>query len=310
MTVVTESSRVARDPSRALLVLLVVVWAASWPLSKIGVSGVPPLWYAEYRYVFAAPCMFAFVALRGQLRLPARNDWRLVLVSGGLQMAAYSALTCVALTILPPGRASVLAFSTPLWVVPLSAGFLRERPTRRALCGVAMGLLGAGVIAAPSLGAAKMTQLLAYAMLFAAAGAWGASIVYVRLHRFCAPPLQLAPWQILVAAALLLPLAAIIEGGPTSIRPRAVATLLYVGPVATAFAYWAVVEAGRRLEPRTISMALLATPPLGILFSAAIFHETLDASVICGTLLITAGILLTSRRIGHVTPGTVHPGRR
>ena len=51
-------------------------------------------------------------------------------------MAAYSALTALALTILPPGRASVLAFSTPIWVVPLAAWRLQERAPRAALFGV------------------------------------------------------------------------------------------------------------------------------------------------------------------------------
>jgi drug/metabolite transporter (DMT)-like permease len=129
-------------------------------------------------------------------------------------------------------------------------------------------------------------------MLIVAAGAWAASLVYVRAHRLSAPPLQLAPWQTGIAAILLVPLAVLLEGRPSSIPLRAAATLLYVGPVATAFAYWAVVEVGRRLGPRTISMALLATPPLGILISAALFNERLDASVIGGALLIAGGILL------------------
>jgi drug/metabolite transporter (DMT)-like permease len=56
----------------------------------------------------ATVCGFGFVAVRGELRKPSLSDWRLVAVSGVLQMATYSALTAVALTRLPPGRASVL----------------------------------------------------------------------------------------------------------------------------------------------------------------------------------------------------------
>jgi hypothetical protein len=40
-------------------------------------------------------------------------------------------------------------------------------------------------------------------MLLAASAAWAISIVAVRGHRFDASPLTLAPWQMLVAAALL-----------------------------------------------------------------------------------------------------------
>jgi drug/metabolite transporter (DMT)-like permease len=123
---------------RSLLGALVVIWAVSWPVIKVGVATVPPLWFGCLRYVVATVCLVAFVAARGELALPSRSDMRLVAVSGALQMGAFSALTGLALTLLPPGRASVLAFSTPLWVVPLAAWRLDERVSTRALLGVGM----------------------------------------------------------------------------------------------------------------------------------------------------------------------------
>src|SRR5262245_20952324 len=120
--------RISRHERRArwLLAALVLVWGASWPVIKIGVTAVPPIWFACLRYIIGTTCVALFVALRGELTLPAPSDWKLIVVSGVLQMAMYSALTAAALTRLPPGRSSVLAFSTPLWVVPLSIWWLRE----------------------------------------------------------------------------------------------------------------------------------------------------------------------------------------
>ena len=279
---------------RWLLALLVLIWAVSWPVIKVGVTAVPPIWFAFSRYLIATVCLFVLVGARGELMFPSRADWRLVVVSGVLQMGAYSALTALALTILPPGRASVLAFSTPLWVVPLAAWRLGERMTGRALWGVALGLAGAVVIAAPALRRGGGGQLLAYAMLLAAAAAWAVSIVYVRAHRFRASPLVLAPWQMLVAAALLGPLAIVVEGGPPPIGRSGIASLAYVGPVATAFAYWAVVDVGRRFRATTISMALLATPSLGLLLSALTLAERVSGSLVIGVVLVGAGIRLAT----------------
>ena len=135
---------------RILLVLLILSWAISWPVIKIGVATVPPIWYACFRYGIATVCLFTFVVVRREAAFPPRSDWPLVAVSGVLQMAAYAALTASSLTILPPGRASVLAFSTPIWVVPLAAWRLRERASSGALFGVGLGLLGVLAIAAPA----------------------------------------------------------------------------------------------------------------------------------------------------------------
>jgi drug/metabolite transporter (DMT)-like permease len=284
---------------RWLLVALVFTWAISWPVIKVGVAHVPPLWFATLRYAIAACCLFAFVGLRGELRTPPRGDWPLIAVSAVLQLGAYSALTGMALTVLPPGRASVLAFSTPIWVVPISAVWLRERLSRAGMLGVGLGLLGALAIAAPSLNRAGSGHGLAYALLMAAAAAWAVSIVYVRKHRFIASALALAPWQMLLAAGLLLPCALALEGLLQEVGVEGTASLAYVGPVATAFAYWAVVEAGRRFRASTMSMALLATPSLGIAISAWAQHEPIGASLIAGVIMIAAGIRLATAAPAH-----------
>jgi drug/metabolite transporter (DMT)-like permease len=263
-----------------------------WPAIKIGVMAMPPLWFACWRYLVATVCMFAFAAIQRKVSLPAPNDWSLIVVSGALQMAAYSALTALALTILPPGRASVLAFSTPIWVVPLAAWWLRERASRLTLVGVGSGVLGVLVIVAPSFIVHSTDQAVAYVALVVAAAAWAISIVFVRRHGFTATPLALAPWEMLVSFGILLPLAAIREGMPQSIGASGVAVLAYVGPIATAFAYWAVVEAGRHLPARKMSMALLATPGLGTLMSTLMLGEPFNFSLIAGLLFVAGGIWL------------------
>ncbi|HEX5378476.1 MAG TPA: DMT family transporter [Phenylobacterium sp.] len=279
---------------RLLLPLLVLTWAASWPVIKVGVATTPPIWFGAARFSVAALILFGVLALRRQVVLPPRSDWPLVAVSGMLQMAAYSALTGFALTILPPGRASVLAYSTPIWVVPLAAWRLGERMSRLAILGVGVGLAGVLAIVAPSLRPGGHEQIFAYAMLMAAAAAWAVSIVFVRGHRFTASPLVLAPWQMLAAAAILVPLAGLVEGPPPALAPSAMAALAYVGPVGTAFAYWAVVEAGRRHRASAISMGLLATPVLGILISAVTLHEAIDPPLMAGAALVGVGIRLAT----------------
>ena len=293
MTIGNAGTGVIRH--QLLLGLLIVVWAVSWPVIKVGVGTIPPIWYGCLRFLIASVCMFVFVGLRRELAFPSRLDWPLIAISGTLQMATYAALTGLALTILPPGRASVLAFSTPLWVVPLAGWWLHERVSRRALLGVVMGLAGALAIAAPSLHPEGASQIIAYLLLMGAAAAWAVTIVFVRAHHFTATALALAPWQMLLAAILLLPVAILIEGRPPLIGASGAASLAYVGPVATAFAYWAVVEAGRHFRASTMSMALMASPSLGILISAITLGEEIGLPLIGGVVLIGAGIRLATR---------------
>ena len=291
--------------SRWLLAILVLIWGASWPVIKIGVTTVPPIWFACLRYVVGTACLVVIVALRGELTLPSPSDWKLIAVSGTLQMAMYSALTALALTRLPPGRSSVLAFSTPLWVVPLSAWWLREQVPWLGRVGVGAGLAGVLVIASPGPEPTAQGQLVPYVLLICAAAGWGVSIVFVRAHRFQASALSLAPWQMLVAALLLLPCAIEVEGALPPLNMRGLASLAYVGPIATAFAYWAVVEVGRYLRATTISMTLLAVPSVGLLISALTFRESLNVSLGLGVALVSAGVLLTTTELSSKRPSEI-----
>jgi drug/metabolite transporter (DMT)-like permease len=100
----------------------------------------------------------------------------------------------------------------------------------------------------------------------------------------------------LIAATLLLPVAIFAEGSPGQFTLLGAATLAYVAPVATAFAYWAVVEAGRRFAAGTISMALLATPCFGLVISAWALNEQINTALLTGVVLTATGIRLTVTR--------------
>ena len=295
-----DASREAHERWRlirnsALLVSLVFIWATSWPIIKVAVATIPPIWFGSLRYIIGAACMFGLLlALRQPLTAP-RADWPLILNVGGLGLGAYAALTGLALLALPPGRASVLAYSTPLWVVPLAFVWIGERPSLRAVLGMGAGALGILAIAAPSLVVETPGHLAAYAALIAASVAWAISIVFVRRHTFTASSLVLSPWQMLFAAVMLFFFAIGIEGALPPLTWTGLACLAFIGPVSSAFAYWAMLEVGRYFRAATVSMGLLATPSLGILISALTLGETVDGLLILGVALIAFGIVLATR---------------
>lgn len=289
----TVSQTPGRGAHVALLVALVIIWAASWPIIRIAMGHVPPVWFGVMRYGIACALVFPAVWMSGGRRLPPTQDWTLILVSGVLQMGAYAALMAFALVTLPPGRASVIAYSTPLWVVPLAALWLGERMTLRNTGGVILGMAGLAVIAAPSVALRDVSAQGAYLALVGASLSWALTIVFVRSHTFRASAFELAPWQMLIAAVVLVPIALVLEGPPPSLSRTALVTLAFVGPISTAFAYWAAVEVGRHVRAGTMSMSLLATPCLGIVISAITLGESVDGWLLIGLVLVALGIIVT-----------------
>ncbi|MBX9634991.1 MAG: DMT family transporter, partial [Magnetospirillum sp.] len=95
-----------------LLIAVVVVWGANWPILKLGLAHTTPLWFAVLRMVLGLASFVLVLAPLGRLRLPARQDWPVVWSVGVLQMAVFSALINVALLSVPAGRSAILAYTT------------------------------------------------------------------------------------------------------------------------------------------------------------------------------------------------------
>jgi drug/metabolite transporter (DMT)-like permease len=194
------------------------------------------------------------------------------------------------------GRGAVLVYTTPLWVVPGAMLFLHERIGPLKWTGVGLGLLGVAVLFNPiGIDWGNGDVLFGSFLLMLAAMIWGISVLHIRSHRWQLSPLQLTPWQLGLAALLVTPMAVIFEGDvePDWSLPL-IAVIVYNGPIATAFAFWAATSISRALPVVTSSLSFLAVPAMGILLSALSLGEIPDLTLLGGFGLILAGVVLVN----------------
>lgn len=282
--------------SVTLLASVVVVWGANWPILKIGLDHTTPLWFAVLRMVLGLVSFAVVLAPLGRLRWPARQDWPVVWSVGVLQMALFSALINVALLSVPAGRSAILAYTTPLWVTPGAMLFLGEELTRARIMGLALGLSGVAVLFNPlSFDWSDTASVWGNVMLLVSALVWAAAILHVRGHRWAGSPLDLAPWQFLVALPPLALLAWVVEGPPQAdLSPTFLWVAAYNGPLATAFAFWAAITVTRMLPAITVSLAFLCVPVSGLVFSALMLGEGMSAGNLLGLALIAGGVAMVA----------------
>ncbi|MEX2629864.1 MAG: DMT family transporter [Tistlia sp.] len=293
----TFSSDPARRRQALLLLLgLVVVWGANWPIMKVGLAYVPPFWFAALRLALGAATLFGLLALLGRLRLPPRADLPVLMSVALLHMAGFLALANLALLTVEAGRSAVLAYTTPLWVAPAAVLLLGERMTRLKALGLLLGLGGLAVLFNPlDFAWQDRRQLFGNGALLLAALLWSAAILHVRRHRWSASPLDLAPWQMLLASALLAAAALPLEGlGWARWSWELGAVLAYNGPLASAFCFWAAVMVARDLPSITTSLGFLGVPLFGVLVSTLWLGEPLSASLLLGLAAILGGLALVN----------------
>lgn len=293
----TSPPSLGRGTAIALMTAVVVVWGANWPVMKVTLADIPPASFALARLLLGALCLFAVLAASGRLRLPGRADWPVVLSVGLLQLAAFLVLVNLGLTKVAAGRAAILAYTTPIWVVPLAMAALGERMTATKAAGLALGLAGLAALFNPmDFDWRDADALIGNGLLLLAALAWALTIIHVRGHRFALSPLQLAPWQMLLGAVPVAVLALIMDDlGDIRPGPGLYLALAYNGPLATAFALWAWITVNRALPAITTSMASLAVPAVGVLAAALALGETVGLADALGLVLVLAGLGLISR---------------
>lgn len=283
-------------PRQAALLFAVVVlaWGLTWPVTKVIVQSVPPMWTTAIRSWIAVAALLPILWLGGNLIVPERGDIPVILSIALLHMVAFSALIAAGLQFIPASQGILLGYTTPLWVAIGARAVLGERITPQRLAGIVLGLGGLAVIFNPhSLSWADEQTLLGCGLVLLAAVCWAASIVYVRWHTWIATPFELLIWQVLVAAVVMSVAAAIVEGVPSiAWHPELVLLLLYGGLVGTALAYWAMSVINRSLPALTTSLGILATPLVGIASAALWLGERIDVWLMLAAGLIIGGIAI------------------
>ena len=290
----TSAVRTRMPLTLVLLVLVVFVWGVTWPVMKIGIEYLPPVFFGALRMFVGAVFMFAVVRAYGRIRVPSSGDWPMVLNVGLLQMAIPTALMHFSLSFVDAGRASLLAFTHPIWVAPLAMIFLGERLNKGTVGGLIVGMLGLMVLFNP-LGFDWRDDdvLLGNGLLILSAVSWAIGIVHVRLHDWNASPLSLSPWQMLVAGLLLLSLSLAREDlSETVWDQNLIYVLAFVGIAATGFAYWGAVVVAKNLPAMVSSLGFLGVPIVGILSSAILLMEPLTLTLKIGTGLILGGLVI------------------
>ena len=286
----------ARRQGLLALVIVIVAWGLTWPVNKVVLATLSPLWAVTLRSAIATIALFALTAWRGRITLPPRQDLPVLLSITLLHMVGFNLLTSWGLGLVPTGRTVVLAYTTPLWVTPGAALFLREPLTARRAVGVLIGLAGLVTLFNPlALDWSDRDVVLGNLAILAGALLWAVSILHIRAHRWVSTPFALIPWETLLATVLLLPIAlATPPPAPADWTPSFIVLLLYLGIMGTAIAYWATATASRNLPAVTTSLGLLATPVVSVITATLWLGEPLTLTLVIAIVLVLGGVAIGS----------------
>jgi drug/metabolite transporter (DMT)-like permease len=282
-----------------LLLLLSLLWGASFLFIGVAVREMSPLLVVASRTGLAALALWIFVAASGRAFPRGAGIWGAFLVMGVLNNVCPFLIITWAQAHIPAGLASILNATTPVFTVLVAAFLLSdERPGALRVAGVATGLAGAVTVIGPEalegLGRDVLAQAacLLASVFYAFSSVWGR-----RFGRMGLDPVVTAAGMLTASSAVLIPLAAFFAlPGASQPSAGALAAVAGLALLSTALAY---VLFYRILASAGTSVMLVTflIPVSAILFGTLFLGERLAPADFAGMAIIAAGLSLIDGRL-------------
>lgn len=284
----------------------VVLWASAFPAITVAVRGLGPAGLSVVRLTIASAALALAAPVLG-VRRPRPRDLPLIGLCGLAGMTAYQLLLNDGEKIVPPGTASLLVATAPVYASLLAACFLGEHLTRRWWAGSVIALAGTAVIAAShglGFGAAALVVLAAAI----AQGVFHAAQKPL-LRRYTG--FEVTVYAMWAGTVFILPWAgtavrALPHAGAPAIES---AIFLGIAPSAVGFVLWAY--AMSRMEVRQATVSLYLAPAAAILISLVWLSQIPGPVELAGGAIALAGVMVASnmRRRPDQSPGAGRVGR-
>ena len=291
---------VSERRSYLLLLAVLVVWAGNFPLGKLALTEVGPLFLVGGRTLVAAPFLLAVARLTAPLDRPlARRDYVAFSVLGLTGLVLNTTTWYWGLSRTTALNAGILGAASPIFVALGAALLLGERLRKRTWAGIALTVAAVMVTVAKG----SLTVLLELAVnrgdviILLSQIAWVAYSLYSRAAASTLPPVWVMAGANAVGALVLVPLSWVVEGAWPSpaAAPIGWGVILY-GALPITIAHLWYYQVIRRLGPAHTAAFMNLMPFVVIGMSWALVGEAVHAYHLAGAVLVIAGVALTTRR--------------
>lgn len=281
-----------------VLAALTVAWGFNWTALKVALSEVPPWTFRSLCLGLGSAVLFAALRAGGQPLGVPKTQWTQLILLALLNITCWNMLIAFGVALIPSGRASILAYTMPIWAIPLSVWLLGERITPKRKLGLALGLVALSLLVAEhlaGLGAAPLGSLL----VLAAAFTWALGTVLQKRFPVRMPLGAYTAWMMLLGGVPIFAGALLLED-PRNLREVGLVPALGVAYnvfVAFAFAHWAWIKLATSVSVTVFSITMLLIPVIGVI-SGVLFLGERPSWAEVGALACVLGALATVIRRG------------
>lgn len=281
-------------PARLWWVLagLTFAWGFNWTAMKLALSEVAPFTFRSMCLGVGSAVLFAVMKAGGHPLGVPKGQWGRLIVLSLTAITAWNLLVAYGVSMIPSGRAAILAYTMPAWAIPLSVWVLGERLNGRKLTGLLLGMAGLALLLGEgvhNLGTAPIGSLL----VLCAALMWAIATVYQKRFAVSMPVGVYTAWIMLLGGIPIFIGALILDdfGALAEVSPKAWFGVAYNVFIAFAWAHWAWIKLATSLSVTVFSLAMLLTPMIGVLSGILFLGERPTPMEYAAFALVIASLL-------------------
>lgn len=285
-----------------------VIWGSTYLAIRFAIETIPPLFMAGIRFSVAGAVVYAAMRLAGAAP-PTRRNWRDAAVVGAALLLGGNGGVVWAEQYIASGIAALLVATVPIWMVGLDWLLgTGPRPLPQTVVGMALGLLGMGVLVGPD--ALHGGALLPSLVLVAASIAWAWGSLYSRGAEPPASPMMGTAMQMSAGGALLL-VAGVVRGelggfDVAAVSGKSFLALVYLIVAGAIVGFSCYIWLLRHARPAQVSTYAYVNPIVAVLLGWALAGEPLTPRIAAAGAIIVVGVALIvtarGKRLGGRSP--------
>ena len=292
-----------------MLITLSILWGGSFFFVEVALAHFGPLTIVAFRVLIGAVGLVALLGCIGPGMPRGAAIWHDLAVMAVLNNAIPFSLIAWGQTYIDSGPASILNATTPFFAVCLAHVFtVDEKLSGARVVGIGLGIAGTVILVGPAAvleftsAAVGRAAVLVAAVSYAMAGVWG------KRRLAALTPMTGAAGMLVASAAMMLPLAVLVEGVPSvAAWTETWPALVGIGLLSTALAYLLYFRILAVAGASNLLLVTMLIPVSAVLLCALVLGEAVSAGAAVGMGFIGLGLMVIDGRLPRAwwrAPGT------
>jgi drug/metabolite transporter (DMT)-like permease len=276
-----------------LLGLMTIFWGVNFPVMKLALAEIEPWSFRVVCLAVGGAGLFGIALGAGQRVAAPRRDWPMLVALSLLNITGWHLFSAFGISLMAAGRATILAYTMPLWAVLFARFFLGERLTGTRLFGLLLGLGGMAVLFGDELARLGTAPWGALCIL-AAALCWALGTIVLKARAWGMSATVLTGWPMVIGGIPVL-IGALFLGDapdPTKVSLQAWLALAYAATVPMVFCHYAWTRLVGLLPAGVAAISTLMIPVVGVLSSAPLAGEAIGLRELAALALVVAALVV------------------